>query len=124
MSRHAPFISMLLLIAIGGCASKRAAMSNDQINQWLARRDTAAIPVEYHVQSPDVLLITAPRMTELNDQKVVVRADGKVTLNLVGDVLVADMTPAEIARNFVFLHRQRRSAWTFEMDLRPFSERF
>src|SRR2546423_10422518 len=98
MSRHAPFISMLLLIAIGGCASKRAAMSNDQINQWLARRDTAAIPVEYHVQSPDVLLITAPRMTELNAQKVVVRADGKITLNLVGDVLVADMTPAEIAR--------------------------
>jgi len=32
------------------------------------------------------------------------------------------LDPAEIARNFVHLHRQRRSAWTFEMDLRPFSE--
>ncbi len=32
------------------------------------------------------------------------------------------LDPAEIARNFVFLHRQRRSAWTFEMDLRPFCE--
>ncbi len=29
------------------------------------------------------------------------------------------LDPAEIARNYVFLHRQRRSAWTFEMDLRP-----
>jgi NAD(P)-dependent dehydrogenase (short-subunit alcohol dehydrogenase family) len=32
------------------------------------------------------------------------------------------LDPAEIARNFVHLHRQRRNAWTFEMDLRPFSE--
>ncbi len=99
MSRTARFISLLLLIAIGGgCASKKAAMNNDQINTWLARRDSAALPYEYHVQSPDVLLITAPRMTELNAQKVAVRPDGKITLNLVGDVLVADMPPAEIAR--------------------------
>ena len=32
------------------------------------------------------------------------------------------LDPAEIARNYVWLHRQRRSAWTFEMDLRPWSE--
>ena len=30
--------------------------------------------------------------------------------------------PDEIARNYVWLHRQRRSAWTFELDLRPWSE--
>ena len=32
------------------------------------------------------------------------------------------LDPAEIARNFVWLHRQGRSAWTFELDLRPWSE--
>lgn len=32
------------------------------------------------------------------------------------------LDPEEIARNYVWLHRQGRSAWTFEMDLRPFSE--
>jgi len=32
------------------------------------------------------------------------------------------LDPQEIARNFVFLYRQRRSAWTFEMDLRPWCE--
>ena len=32
------------------------------------------------------------------------------------------LDPAEIARNYVHLWRQGRSAWTFEMDLRPFSE--
>lgn len=32
------------------------------------------------------------------------------------------LKPAEIARNYVWLHRQGRSAWTHELDLRPWSE--
>jgi NAD(P)-dependent dehydrogenase (short-subunit alcohol dehydrogenase family) len=32
------------------------------------------------------------------------------------------LDPAEIARNFVWLHNQGRSAWTFELDLRPWTE--
>ncbi len=32
------------------------------------------------------------------------------------------LDPAEIARNYVWLHNQGRSAWTHEMDLRPWSE--
>jgi NAD(P)-dependent dehydrogenase (short-subunit alcohol dehydrogenase family) len=34
------------------------------------------------------------------------------------------LVPDEIARNYVWLHRQKRSAWTFEMDLRPWSEKW
>ncbi len=32
------------------------------------------------------------------------------------------LDPAEIARNYVWLHRQKRNAWTHEMDLRPWRE--
>jgi NAD(P)-dependent dehydrogenase (short-subunit alcohol dehydrogenase family) len=32
------------------------------------------------------------------------------------------LDPEEIARNYVWLHQQRRSAWTFELDLRPWVE--
>jgi NAD(P)-dependent dehydrogenase (short-subunit alcohol dehydrogenase family) len=32
------------------------------------------------------------------------------------------LDPAEIARNYVWLHGQGRSAWTHEMDLRPWGE--
>jgi NAD(P)-dependent dehydrogenase (short-subunit alcohol dehydrogenase family) len=35
-----------------------------------------------------------------------------------GDIL----DPAEIARNYVWLHRQGRSAWTHEVDVRPWRE--
>jgi NAD(P)-dependent dehydrogenase (short-subunit alcohol dehydrogenase family) len=31
---------------------------------------------------------------------------------------------AEIAKNYVWLHKQHRSAWTHEMDLRPWSEQW
>jgi NAD(P)-dependent dehydrogenase (short-subunit alcohol dehydrogenase family) len=34
----------------------------------------------------------------------------------------AMLKPDEIARNYVWLHRQGRSAWTHEMDLRPWKE--
>ena len=34
------------------------------------------------------------------------------------------LAPEEIARNYVMLHRQRRSAWTHELDLRPWMESF
>ena len=34
------------------------------------------------------------------------------------------LRPDEIARNYVWLHRQGRSAWTHEMDLRPWTETF
>lgn len=32
------------------------------------------------------------------------------------------LLPDEIARNYVWLHRQHRSAWTHELDLRPWAE--
>ena len=32
------------------------------------------------------------------------------------------LDPKAIASNYVFLYRQGRSAWTFEMDLRPWRE--
>lgn len=34
------------------------------------------------------------------------------------------LSPDAIASNYVMLHRQHRSAWTHELDLRPWGERF
>jgi NAD(P)-dependent dehydrogenase (short-subunit alcohol dehydrogenase family) len=34
------------------------------------------------------------------------------------------LEPAAMAANYVALHRQPRSAWTFELDLRPWVEKF
>lgn len=34
------------------------------------------------------------------------------------------LLPDAIAENYLNVHRQQRSAWTFELDLRPWAERF
>ncbi|MGE0737133.1 MAG: SDR family NAD(P)-dependent oxidoreductase [Alphaproteobacteria bacterium] len=34
------------------------------------------------------------------------------------------MAPDDIARNYLMLHRQPRSAWTFELDVRPWVEKW
>ena len=36
----------------------------------------------------------------------------------------AVLSPDQIATNYVMLHNQHRSAWTHELDLRPWSEAF
>ena len=36
----------------------------------------------------------------------------------------AILAPSEIARSYVMLHKQHRSAWTHELDLRPWTESF
>ena len=53
--------------------------------------------------------------------------DGQFARSIVTDIqplLDEDviLRPDEIAKNYVWLHNQQRSAWTFELDLRPWKE--
>ena len=53
--------------------------------------------------------------------------DGTFARSLVPDIQPlldedAILKPDEIAKNYVWLHNQQRSAWTFELDLRPWKE--
>jgi NAD(P)-dependent dehydrogenase (short-subunit alcohol dehydrogenase family) len=53
--------------------------------------------------------------------------DGTFARSIATDIeakLDADeiLKPDEIAKNYVWLHHQQRSAWTFELDLRPWKE--
>jgi hypothetical protein len=34
------------------------------------------------------------------------------------------VNPADLARNYVMLYQQPRNAWTFELDVRPWMERW
>lgn len=51
---------------------------------------------DYRVDPPDELIIRAPNITELDGQRQTVRSDGKISLNLLDEVYVAGMTPAQI----------------------------
>jgi len=51
---------------------------------------------EYVVDPPDEITIQAPNIKELDKQKSIVRPDGKIGLNLLGEVQVAGLTPKQI----------------------------
>ncbi|MEM9055683.1 MAG: glucose 1-dehydrogenase, partial [Pseudomonadota bacterium] len=53
--------------------------------------------------------------------------DGEMVRSRFGDYLDAlgedgGLSPDEIANAFWYVHKQHRSAWTHEMDLRPYKE--
>jgi NAD(P)-dependent dehydrogenase (short-subunit alcohol dehydrogenase family) len=50
--------------------------------------------------------------------------DGAIGKNEGKDAGDAKLDPDEIARNYLQLYRQQRSAWTWEVELRPWVERF
>lgn len=50
--------------------------------------------------------------------------DGAIGKNEGKDAGDAKLDPDEIARNYLHLYRQQRSAWTWEVELRPWVERF
>jgi len=101
-----PFAHLFLLVVTPclafGCASGKASSSaadgaNGSINAWLEAHEDRAVPGVYRVGPPDKLKILAPRIKEINGCICQVRSDGIIAVNLIGEVKVSGLTPAEIA---------------------------
>lgn len=98
---------------MGGCAANRSGGSAQagpvtpaqatqgkkmgQLNKWLQDVEVAVPPSTYRVQPPDVIKITVPSVKEVDQSVVRLRSDGKITLNLLGEIYVAGLSPSEIA---------------------------
>jgi polysaccharide export outer membrane protein len=112
---HLAALTMACLFA-AGCAGNKSAQTgqggsgtttqpvagggkgkNAQINKWLSEIEVVVPPATYRVEPPDVIKITAQGIKELDKTTARVRTDGKITLNLVGDVYVAGLSPSEIS---------------------------
>lgn len=52
---------------------------------------------EYRMAPPDVVLIESKRVREINGHSEMIRTDGKITLPLLGTVMIAGKTPEEAA---------------------------
>jgi protein involved in polysaccharide export with SLBB domain len=68
-----------------------------KLNQWLSQQNFDVPDAIYRVAPPDKIRIAAPGIKEIDGQEAVVRPDGKLELNLVGEVQVGGLTPAEIS---------------------------
>src|SRR3982750_673706 len=84
--------------ALPGCTQARQSDIQAEGPQGLFRpateKDVSA--TEYRVAPPDKLQIRAPGIKELDQFVTTIRPDGKISVNLLGEVYVANKTPEEL----------------------------
>src|ERR1044071_2484044 len=94
----AMFISLIFAGWMIGCESARQSTPNAEGDNGIFHKATPhqLASREYRVDPPDEIVVKAPSIKELDGVRQKVRPDGKISLNLVGDVYVVGMTPSEI----------------------------
>jgi protein involved in polysaccharide export with SLBB domain len=96
VSRHVRRWHLLLpLMAVGmlsGCATR-----DEDMLRFLREHEHEVSAIEYRVGVPDAIAISAPRVEEIDGQERRIQPDGKVTLDLLGEVKIVGMTAKEIA---------------------------
>lgn len=75
-----------------GCSNQHA-----DLVKFLKDNEHLATATEYRVGIPDEVLVSAPRILEIDGVRQTVGVDGKVSFRLLGPVRVAGLTPREIA---------------------------
>src|SRR4051812_17057155 len=96
--KKAMFLSLVATVVMLGCESAKQSTPNAEGENGIFHQGTKhqLASREYRVDPPDEIIVKAPNIKELDGQRQKVRPDGKISLNLVGDVYVVGMTPSEI----------------------------
>jgi polysaccharide biosynthesis/export protein len=97
-----PLILAAIMLTFG-CAAQQTNPQNDFGTQTAQPKTPLISSPDYKVGAADVMNIEVRGQPELN-KSVVVRPDGKITLVLIGDVLVSGMTPEEIDEKLTRLY--------------------
>lgn len=81
-----------------GCAA-----SNADILHFLREHEYAVSATEYRIGIPDSIAITAPQIPEVDGTFRRIQPDGKINLELLGDVKVVGLTAKEVAAKLEIL---------------------
>lgn len=94
MHRHTLLsLPPVLLAMAGGCR----APSNGDMLSFLRESQHHTSAMEYRVGIPDAISISAPQILEVHGEGQSIQPDGKITLDLIGEVKIVGMTAKEIA---------------------------
>jgi len=95
MSRIIAFTSLIIIFLLPACTPPPVVRNPVPIDDPTVRTEYPALETEYRIQVGDQLEIKFFYDTELNEQ-VIVRPDGRISLQLVHEVMASGLTPAEL----------------------------
>jgi polysaccharide export outer membrane protein len=79
---------------------------------------------EYRVAPPDKLTIRAPGNKELDSTTTAIRPDGKIQLNLIGEIYVAGKTPEEIGKLLTTAAAKYYTGAVVQVEVAEFNSKF
>lgn len=85
--------SMTAVLMTGGCA----VATHENMAAFLKAHENKVALTELRVGAADTIDIVAPKILEIDGERMTIQPDGKVSLRLVGDVRVVGLTTREIA---------------------------
>lgn len=91
------FKRAILLLAAGAVTLAPGCSSQRDRPAFLHRTEAEVASTTYLVRPPDAIRIHAPSAPEIDGVSQVVRADGRISLRLLGEVEVAGLTPDDVA---------------------------
>ena len=97
--KQAMFLPLIVAGLMLGCESAKTSTPNAEGENGIFHQATRhqLSSREYRVDPPDEIVVKAPKIAELDGTRQRVRPDGKIALNMVGEVYVVGMTPNEIS---------------------------
>src|ERR1043166_5072502 len=95
MKRTIMIVTIAGAMFVAGCVQERRSDPQAaQVFRPATEKDVSA--TEYRVAPPDKLMIRAPGIKELDQFGTQIRPDGKISVNLLGEIYVANKTPEEL----------------------------
>jgi len=115
--------ALLAAMALLGCVgTPEPAPVADGVFRRASATEVSA--TEYRVAPPDRLRVRAPGVKELDGYETVIRPDGMIQLNLIGEVYVAGQTPREIGRTLTDAAGRYFNAVSVQVDVTDYASKF
>jgi polysaccharide export outer membrane protein len=95
MQKRLIIILFILLIFLTGCFSSNP----EDIQAFMKPQETFTTTDKYILQPADEIHISCSRIPTINDQRQIIRPDGKISFEEIGELQAAGKTPAQLSED-------------------------
>ena len=96
--RYSKDVSMWCVIVFVLAMVSTGCETYHDVDAFMLAPQKTSNPIPYTIDPPDVLIIRAVQVPEINNGAVIVQPDGHVNLPLLGELYVSGLTPKQVAK--------------------------